>query len=147
VWDEDSGELHRELQGPRESLWDVLACFLSANGQQPRVAAGLFDGLLTVYDPEAGSALHHLEGHTHDIADLACIASSSAAPHHPRLVSASWSGMAKVWDGETGEWLADLGGHAGGTRPVAVWKEHTGATTASPRQAVMSMSGCGMARP
>jgi WD40 repeat protein len=88
--------------------------------------AGWSDGHIWVYDPEAASALHHLQGHTCDIHDVACIASSSAAPHHPRLVSASWDGTAKVWDRETGEMLADLPGHGGGTRSVAVWKEHTG---------------------
>jgi WD40 repeat protein len=126
VWDEESGELHRELQGSRGTSLDVLSSFVSADGQQPRLVAGWSDGLLVVYDPEAGSALHHLEGHTCDIADLACIASSSAAPHHPRLVSASWDGTAKVWDGETGEMLADLEGQCGAMRSVAVWKEHTG---------------------
>jgi WD40 repeat protein len=65
-----------------------------------------------VYDPEAGSTLHHLQGHT--------------APHHPRLVSASSDGTAKVWDGETGEMLADLEGHGAFVMAVAVWTEHTG---------------------
>jgi WD40 repeat protein len=126
VWDEESGQLHRELQGPRDFLLDVLASFRSADGQQARVVAGWSDGNMWVYDPEAGSALHHLQGHTSDIADLVCIASSSAAPHHPRLVWTSWDGTAKVWDGETGERLADLLGHGAGVRSVAVWKEHTG---------------------
>jgi WD40 repeat protein len=126
VWDEESGELHRELQGPRGSSLDVLASFVSADGQQPRVVAGSGRGHVKVYDPEAGSVLHHLQGHTSDIADLACIASSSAAPHHPRLVTASWDGQIKVWDGETGERLADVPGHGAGTRSVAVWKGHTG---------------------
>jgi WD40 repeat protein len=126
VWDEESGELHRELEGPRGSSLDVLASFVSADGQQPRVVAGWSDGHLRVYDPEAGSTLHHLEGHISDIADLACIASSSAAPHHPRLASTSWDGTAKVWDGETGEMLADLEEPERTVMSVAVWKEHTG---------------------
>jgi WD40 repeat protein len=127
VWDEESGELHRELEG-----WGggygitVLATFLSPDGQQPRLVAGSLHGHVQVYDPEAGSTLHHLRGHTNRISDLACIASSSAAPHHPRLVSASWDRTAKVWDGETGQMLADLGDHGGAVRSVAVWKEHTG---------------------
>jgi hypothetical protein len=76
--------------------------------------------------PEAASVLHRLEGHTDRIADVACIASSSAAPHHPRLVSASWDGTARVWDGETGELLAKLRGHKTSVVSVTVWKEHTG---------------------
>jgi WD40 repeat protein len=68
----------------------------------------------------------HLEGHTNAVRSLACIASSSAAPHHPRLVSGSLDDTAKVWDGETGELLADLGKHRGPVTCVAVWKEHTG---------------------
>jgi WD40 repeat protein len=106
VWDEESGVLHRELQG-FDHHFTVLASFLSRDGQQPRLVAGSGRGHLRVYDPDAGSVLHRLEGHTDIVADLACIASSSAAPHHPRLVSVSWDGTAKVWDGETGEMLAD----------------------------------------
>jgi WD40 repeat protein len=104
----------------------ALATFLSADGQQPRLVAGSHRGHVRVYDPEAGSVLHTLRGHAKRIADLACIASSSAAPHHPRLVSASDDGTARVRDGETGEMLADLRGHEGGITSVAVWKEHTG---------------------
>jgi WD40 repeat protein len=126
VWDEESGELHRELEGFPSRHVDTLATFLSADGQQPRLVAGSFDGRLVVYNPEAGSVLHTLRGHTNAIRSLACIASSSAAPHHPRLVSASDDGPAKVWDGETGELLADLRGHTGTVTCVAVWKEHTG---------------------
>jgi WD40 repeat protein len=127
VWDAESGELHRELEGSPGFDVTALATFLSADGQQPRLAAGSKPlGQLRVYDPEAGSTLHGLEGHADIITGLACIASSSAAPHHPRLVSTSWDGTAKVWDGETGEWLADLRGHDSPFSSVAVWKEHTG---------------------
>jgi WD40 repeat protein len=125
VWDEESGQLHRELQGIQGFSVSALASFLSPDGQQIRVVAGSYGGHLRVYDPEAGSALHHLHGHTCDINDVACIVSSSAAPHHPRLVSATWDGRVKVWDGETGEWLADLPGHGAGVRSLSVWKEHT----------------------
>jgi WD40 repeat protein len=88
--------------------------------------AGSLEGQLRMYNPEAGSVLHRLEGHTDSVIALACIASSSAPPHHPRLVSASWDRTAKVWDGETGEMLSDLPGHTGAVVSVAVWKEHTG---------------------
>jgi hypothetical protein len=123
VWDAESGKLHRELEG-----FGVTArtTFPSADGQQPRLVAKAGSGELRVYDPEAGSTLHRLDGHTDRIADLACIASSSAAPHHPRVVSASWDRTAKVWDGETGEMLAKLRGHESSVVSVAVWKEHTG---------------------
>jgi hypothetical protein len=115
----------RELGGERESV-TALATFLSPDGQQPRLVAGSVMGELRVYDPEAGSTLHRLDGHTGEIYNLACIASSSAAPHHPRLVSGSDDGTARVWDGETGVMLADLGDQGGEVRSVAVWKEHTG---------------------
>jgi WD40 repeat protein len=126
VWDEESGQLHRELDDFGGYTIDAVASFLSADGQQPRLVAGSGRGHLKVYDPEAGSVLHTLRGHLAAITDLACIASSSAAPHHPRIVSASHDLSAKVWDGETGEMLADLRGHQGAVRLVAVWKEHTG---------------------
>jgi WD40 repeat protein len=124
VWDEESGVLHRELEGFGAVVDCVLASFLSG-GLWPRLVAAPSFGHVRVYDPEAGSVLHRLDGgHTGRIRSLACIASSSAAPHHPRLVSASEDGAVKVWDGETGEWLADLRGQRGPVTCVAVWKEH-----------------------
>jgi WD40 repeat protein len=130
VWDEESGVLHREFQGPELSTGGLgapaLATFLSEDGQQPRLTARSTSGHVCVYDPEAGSVLHRLDGHINYVLDLACLASSSAAPHHPRLVSAGWDRTAKVWDGETGGWLADLWGHQSAVDAVVVWKEHTG---------------------
>jgi WD40 repeat protein len=140
--------LHRELEGFEGEPVMGLATFLSADGQQPRLVAKAGSGQLRVYDPEAGSVLHRLEGHTNRIADLACIASSSAAPHHPRLVSASDDGIAKVWDGETGEMLADLGSTTKDT--CSQWscgRSTWGGTTASPWQTLVAGPGCGMARP
>jgi WD40 repeat protein len=121
----ESGALHRELErfGGGDYV-NVLATFPSADGQ-PRLVAGSGFGRVRVDDPEAGAVLHRLVGHVDEIKDLACIASSSAAPHHPHLVSASHDRTAKVWDGETGEMLADLPGR-GPVKSVAVWKEHTG---------------------
>jgi WD40 repeat protein len=132
VWDEESGVLHREIEGFEHCSVTALATFLSPDGQQPRLVVGSQSGEVRVYDPEAGSVLHRLDGsgddHAHAglITGLACIASSSAAPHHPRLVSTSWDRAAKVWDGETGGWLADLGGEGSEMMAVAAWKEHTG---------------------
>jgi WD40 repeat protein len=128
VWDEESGELHRDFEDlfGADSSVTALASFLSPDGQQARLVVGSGLGHLLVHDPEAGSVLHRLEGHTERIRCLMCIASSSAAPHHPRLVSASEGGAVKVWDGETGEWLADLWGHSHPVMTMAVWKEHTG---------------------
>jgi WD40 repeat protein len=116
----------RAFAGAADGRVSALSTFLSADGHEPSLVAGSAGGHLRVYDPEAGSTLHRLDGHRDRIFALACIASSSAAPHHPRLVSTSWDGTAKVWDGETGEMLADLRGHGGAVRSVAVWKERTG---------------------
>jgi hypothetical protein len=121
----ESGALHRELEGFGGFHVSALATFVSPDGHQPRLVAGAIVKQLRIYDPEAGSVLHHLDGHTDSIADLACIASSSDAPHHPRLVSAFYR-TAKVWDGETGGRLADLLVPGGPVRSVAVWGEHTG---------------------
>jgi WD40 repeat protein len=127
VWDEESGQLHRELEGSGEFRVTALVSYLSPDGQEVRLVVGLEGGDLRVYDPEAGSVLHRLEGHRGRLTDVACIASSSAAPHHPRLVSTSAEDhAAKVWDGETGGLLADLLGHTGEVVSAAVWKEHTG---------------------
>jgi WD40 repeat protein len=124
VWDAESGQLHRELESLDFFEVTALVAFLSPDGQQARLVVGSSEGKLRVYDPEAGSVLHRLQGHKNCITDLACIEPPSAAPHHPRLVSASRDGTAKVWDGETGEWLADLRGPGGGVTSVAVWRGH-----------------------
>jgi WD40 repeat protein len=128
VWDEESGELRRELklEGFGGSAVSDMAISTSADGQQPRLVLASYRGKVRVYDPEAGSLLHHLDGHDDRIRSLACIASSSAAPHHPRLVSGSDDAKIQVWDGETGERLASLEGFWSGVASVAVWKEHTG---------------------
>jgi WD40 repeat protein len=128
VWDGESGELHRQLEGFGDDGVTALASFLSPDGQQPRLVAGSGQGEVEVYDPEAGSVRRFDTSHSHcfTIHDLACIASSSATPHHPLVVTASDDGTAKVWDGETGGWLADLRGHKSSVRSLAVWKEHTG---------------------
>jgi WD40 repeat protein len=127
VRDGESGVLHRQVEGfGGYTSVSALATFLSPDDQQVRVVAGSTAGELVVYDPEAGSVLQWLQGHTSAITGLACIASSSAAPHHPRVVSASDDHSARVWDGETGILLADLQGHGTFVMAVAVWKEHSG---------------------
>jgi WD40 repeat protein len=126
VWDPESGQLHRELEGFTSADVLALVSHLSADGQQPRLVVGAVDGPSRGYDPEAGSELHHLSGHAMTAREVACIASSSAAPHHPRLVAASHDRAARVWDGETGKRLPDLRGHEFTVYCVAVWKEHTG---------------------
>jgi hypothetical protein len=126
VWDEESGELHPQLKDSWGAAVSNLASFLSPDGQSVRLVVGSPHGELRIYDPEAGSLLHRLKAHSNSIWDVACIVSSSAAPHHPRLVSVSTDGTAKVWDGEIGEMLADLRGHRGWVMSVAVWKEHMG---------------------
>jgi WD40 repeat protein len=144
VWDEESGELHRELEieGFGGSAVSNMVCFVSPDGQQPRLVQASYRDKVRVYDPEAGSLLHHLDSHDGMITALACIASSSAAPHHPRLVSASEDYAAKVWDGETGEMLAELGAHLGGVNSVAVWKEHTGGHDRIATCAVSGATSC-----
>jgi WD40 repeat protein len=134
VWDEESGVLHRELEGFGHSPVSALATFLSPDGQQARLVAGSDGGFvpgspagqLRVYDPEAGSVLHRLKGHNERISDLACIASSSAAPNHPIVVSACQDGTARVWDGETGERVGNLRGHMNWVTAVAVWTDSRG---------------------
>jgi WD40 repeat protein len=126
VCDEESGQLHREIKGFASFGVTALATFLSPDGQQMRLAVGSSNGQLWVYEPEAGSMLHHFRAHSERVIGLACIASSSAAPHHPRLVSASYDRTAKVWDAETGGLLAVLRGHQDVLLSVVVWKEHVG---------------------
>jgi hypothetical protein len=65
VWDEESGELHHEFEDGFFGEYGVneLASFLSPDGQQVRLVANTGFSGLQIYDPEAGSELHHLQGH------------------------------------------------------------------------------------
>jgi WD40 repeat protein len=126
VWDEESGQLHRELARSEDPPVRALAKFASADGQQARLVASHLRTRLTIYDPEAGSVLYHLSSHERAITGLACIDSSCAAPHHPRVVSASEDGTATVVDGKTGEVLGVVPDLTQGAPLAAVWKEHVG---------------------
>jgi WD40 repeat protein len=126
VWDEESGQLHRELAGFKHSDLMGLASLITAtaDGRQTRIVAGSGGGGIRIYDPEAGALLLQFQGSCLPVHAVACVEESSAAPHHPLVASVSEA--VRVWDGETGERLAVLGGHGGAVTAVAVWKEHTG---------------------
>jgi WD40 repeat protein len=126
VWDEETGQLHREVKRRGESPFGDLHKFSSADGQHARLLAWDFEVGLIVYDPEAGSELYRLSGRGKAITGLACIDSSSAAPHHPRVIAAYRDGTATVFDGETGEVLGVLSDLIEHESPLAVWKEHVG---------------------
>jgi hypothetical protein len=52
VWDAESGQLHRELEGFTMSWVTAMTTFTSANGQEARLAAGSPEGRVRIYDPE-----------------------------------------------------------------------------------------------
>jgi hypothetical protein len=55
VWDEESGELHRELEGCKDLWLTAMTTFLSPDGQQARLVVGSDGGDVMVYDLEVGS--------------------------------------------------------------------------------------------
>jgi WD40 repeat protein len=130
VWDEASGQLHRELESLGDPGVAALATFPSTDGQQIRLVAACNRGLLHLYDPESDMPLlrslwiNSFQGLY--LTGLACIASSSPAPHHARVISADSTGTAKVWEGDSLMPLAELKGRSNQHTTVAVWKEHTG---------------------
>ncbi|KAG1792154.1 WD40-repeat-containing domain protein [Suillus plorans] len=80
-----------------------------------RIACGLRDGTIQVWDTETGEALcAPLQGHTNTVASVAF----SSDGH--RIVSGSWDYTIQVWDVATGKALSTLQGHTDSVRSVAI---------------------------
>ncbi|KAG2738391.1 WD40 repeat-like protein, partial [Suillus brevipes Sb2] len=105
--------------------WPQMEKIIHANGKVysvamapdgKRIACGLSDATIQVWDIETGEALYApLQGHT-------SIAWSVAfSPDGHRIVSGSYDKTVRVWDAKTGEALGSpLQGHACGVRSVAI---------------------------
>jgi WD40 repeat protein/serine/threonine protein kinase len=92
LWNVQSGQLVRELCGPRTPLMDVG---FSLDGRR-LVAVGA-DAVLQIWDPETGELLHTLEGHTNWIYCLAF------HPDGDRFLTADDREMIREWRLDNGQ--------------------------------------------
>ncbi|KAG2747110.1 WD40 repeat-like protein [Suillus brevipes Sb2] len=93
---------------------EVHSVAISPDGK--RIACGLYDGTIHVWDIETGEALYDpLQGHTRPVSSVAF------SPDGRRIISGSWDKAVRVWDAKTGEALGSpLQGHTEWVRSVAI---------------------------
>ena len=120
VWDLESGQALRTLEGHSSSVWAVA---LTGDGR--RAVSASSDQTLKVWDLESGEALRTLEGHRSRVVGVAVTGDGR------RAVSASLDQTLKVWDLESGEALRTLEGHSGGVYAVALTGDGRRAVSAS----------------
>lgn len=88
-----------------------------------RVAIGIKDGTIHVFDMENGKELLKLEGHTDVVEDVAY------GPDGTRIATVSDDKSVKIWDAETGKELQSLKGHS--SRVLTVAFSHQGKLVAT----------------
>jgi WD40 repeat protein len=98
VWDLESGETLRTLQGQTSS---VTAVALTPDGG--RVVSGSWDNTLRVWDLESGETLRTLQGHTGPVHAVAVTPDG-------RVVSGSWDRTLRLWDLQRGKEIATFTG-------------------------------------
>jgi|GEM_PF-2380199 len=109
VWDLDSGECTRVLQGHKDFVWTV-AMSLDASF----AVSGSDDKTLRVWDLRSGECMGVFEGHSDIVSSVAISADASFA------VSGSGDQTLRVWDLQSGECIRILKGHSGRVSSVAI---------------------------
>ena len=93
LWDLDSGECLRVLEGHGHSFW---GCAVAPDGR--RALSAVDDGTVRLWDLDSGECLRVLEGHRHWV--WAC----AVAPDGRRALSAGRDdGTVRLWDLDSGE--------------------------------------------
>ena len=96
LWDLETGETLRTLQGHRSSVYAVAVL---ADGR--RALSGSDDTTLRLWNFKTGATLRTLEGHTDGVSAVAVLADGS------RALSGSWDNTLRLWDLATGDCLAE----------------------------------------
>ncbi len=140
IYDAQGTHLFTVSQDYKIKLWDIASlddlglvyslevesgvdsAALSADGL--RLAAGLQNGVVLIYDTSSRKRLLSFQAHASDILSVAFDARSR------RLVSAGEDGTVRVWDAFTGQPLLELQGHANAVTAVAFSPDGTRIATA-----------------
>jgi len=117
LWDLESGQTIRILEGHRDSVWAVA---VTPDGRRAVSASG--DQTLRFWDLESGQTIRILEGHT----DWTAL-----TPDCRRVISASGDNTLRLWDLESGQTIRILEGHRNSVDAVAVTPEGRRAVSAS----------------
>ena len=102
IWDADTGECIKTLEGHTSSVNDVS---FSPNNQY--VVSGSYDKTVRIWDVESGDCIKTLEGHTGGVNGV------SFSPNNQYVVSGSNDKTARIWNVDTGECIKVLEGHKG----------------------------------
>jgi WD40 repeat protein len=89
VWDANTGEQLRELQGHTGSVNSIA---FSPDGN--KIVSGSFDHSVRVWDVKTGKQLRELQGHTGSVTSVAF------SPDGNKIVSGSEDQSVQVWDAE-----------------------------------------------
>jgi WD40 repeat protein len=122
----DSADLERTLSGHRSAV----RAFAAAPDGSLLVSASE-DGILKVWDLEAGRVLHTLDAHADWVHAVAVTADKQQA------VSAGGDRLVKVWDLQRGQELHTLAGHTGWV--IAVALTHTGQVVSASRDKTLKV--------
>lgn len=102
IWDSETGECMRILDGHSEPVWSVA---WSLDGR--RIASGSADRTIRIWDTDNGTCIRVLRGHSNTVR---CIVWSSDSKS---LTSASWDNTVRLWDVDRSICLKVFEGHTG----------------------------------
>lgn len=108
IIDAVSGELVDQFDTQDEMVHSV-----ALNQDGTKLAAGLHNGSIVLWDIDTKTRILELTGHTQAVRDV------TWSPDGRFILSGSDDGLAVVWDAQTGEQLYTLDGHAFGIASVA----------------------------
>jgi WD40 repeat protein len=114
IWDPDTGQLLRTLNGHSSPVWSV-ACTSLPDGQ-PLLATGNSDNTVRICDADTGQLLRTLTEHTGGVLSVAW---TSGPDGQPLLATGGNDGTARIWDPDTGQLLRTLTEHTGRVSSVA----------------------------
>jgi WD40 repeat protein len=113
VWDAESFECLRMLQGHTQGITSLSDVFVNAEGNSA-VASGSKDNCIRVWDIDSGVCVLELTGHGDAVRCISGVFTPVSGPHRGRrcIASASDDTSVRVWNVDDGECVGVLTGHA-----------------------------------